>query len=50
MLKRNSNICFEDEAVIGLNEDDYINISAHRKHGIISTSTINETICLAIHH
>ncbi len=50
VLKGNASICFEDEAVIDLKEGDYINISAHRKHRVISTSAITETIWLAIHY
>jgi len=50
VLKGNASICFEDETVIDLNEGDYVNISAHRKHRVISTSAITETIWLAIHY
>ena len=50
VLKGNASICFEDETVIDLNEGDYINIPVHRKHRVISTSAITETIWLAIHY
>jgi cupin 2 domain-containing protein len=50
VLKGNASICFEDETVTDLNEGDYINISAHRKHRVISTSAITETIWLVIHY
>ncbi len=50
VLKGNASICFEDETVIDLKEGDYINMSAHRKHRVISTSAITETIWLAIHY
>ena len=50
VLKGNASICFDDEKVIELNVGDYINISAHSKHRVISTSAITETIWLAIHY
>ena len=50
VLKGNASICFDDEKVIKLNVGDYINISAHSKHRVISTSAITETIWLAIHY
>ena len=50
VLKGNASICFENETVIELNVGDYINIPAHRKHRVISTSAITETIWLAIHY
>ena len=50
VLKGNASICFENETVIKLNVGDYINISAHSKHRVISTSAITETIWLAIHY
>ena len=50
VLKGNASISFEDETVIDLKEGDYINIPAHRKHRVISTSAITETIWLAIHY
>jgi len=50
VLKGSASISFENEAVIDLKEGDYINISAHVKHKVISTSTITETIWLAIHY
>ena len=50
VLKGNASICFENETVIDLNQGDYINIPAHRKHRVISTSAITETIWLAIHY
>ena len=50
VLKGNASICFEDETMIELNVGDYINISAHSKHRVISTSAITETIWLAIHY
>jgi len=50
VLKGNASISFENETVIDLKEGDYINIPAHRKHRVISTSAITETIWLAIHY
>ena len=50
VLKGNASICFDDEKVTGLNVGAYINISAHSKHRVISTSAITETIWLAIHY
>ena len=50
VLKGNASICFENETVIELNVGDYINIPAHRKHRVISTSAITETVWLAIHY
>ena len=50
VLKGNASISFENETVIDLKEGDYINIPAHRKHRVISTSAITETVWLAIHY
>jgi cupin 2 domain-containing protein len=48
VLKGNASISFEKEAVVNLEEGDYINIPAHKKHSVISTSPVSETIWLAI--
>jgi len=48
VLKGNASISFENEAVVNLKEGDYINLPAHKKHRVTSTSPITETIWLAI--
>ncbi len=50
VLKGEASISFEDGSVVDLKEGDYINITAHRKHRVINTSTIPETIWLAAHY
>ncbi|MGB5277099.1 MAG: cupin domain-containing protein [Gammaproteobacteria bacterium] len=48
VLKGTASIAFENEAVANLEEGDYIHIPAHQKHRVISTSSVTETIWLAI--
>ena len=48
VLKGEASIAFENEAVVNLEQGDYINIPAHKKHRVISTSPKSETIWLAI--
>jgi len=50
VLKGNASISFEDETVIHLGEGDYIHIPAHRRHRVIDTSAVTETIWLAVHY
>jgi len=38
VLKGNASISFANETVVDLKKGDYINISAHTKHKIVSTS------------
>jgi len=48
VLKGSASISFENEEVVDLKEGDYINLPAHLKHRVISTSPATETIWLAI--
>jgi cupin 2 domain-containing protein len=48
LLKGRASISFENEAVVNLEEGDYINLPARKKHRVVSTSPITETIWLAI--
>jgi len=48
VLKGSASISFENETGVDLREGDYIDISAHIKHKVTSTSAITETIWLAI--
>jgi cupin 2 domain-containing protein len=48
VLKGSASISFDNEKVVDLKEGDYINLPAHIKHRVISTSPVAETIWLAI--
>ncbi|MCP3870593.1 MAG: cupin domain-containing protein [Gammaproteobacteria bacterium] len=48
VLKGDASIAFEDDTVVHLHAGDYLNIPAHRKHKVIHTSTLPETIWLAV--
>ena len=48
LLKGNASISFDNEVVVNLEEGDYLNIPAHKKHKVLSTSPVTETIWLAI--
>ena len=43
-------IAFENDAIVELKRGDYVNIPAHKKHKVISTSSDPETIWLAVHY
>ena len=48
LLKDDASISFDNEVVVHLEEGDYLNIPAHKKHKVLSTSPVTETIWLAI--
>lgn len=50
VLKGNASLSFENEEVVDLGQGDYLNIPAHKKHRVTTTSTTTETIWLAIHY
>lgn len=50
VLKGNADISFENGPVINLKEGEYINIPAHKRHRVISTSITPETVWLAVHY
>jgi len=50
VLKGNADISFENGLVINLKEGEYINIPAHKRHRVTSTSIIPETVWLAVHY
>ena len=50
VLKGKAVLSFEDEASVHLNEGDFINIPAHKKHKVAWTDPDNETIWLAVHY
>lgn len=50
VLKGNAAISFENGPVINLDEGEYINIPAHKRHRVINTSIIPETVWLAVHY
>jgi cupin 2 domain-containing protein len=50
VLRGEASIQFEDDAVVDLSEGDYINIPAHKRHRVVSTSVTPETIWLAVHY
>ncbi|WP_133512638.1 cupin domain-containing protein [Candidatus Thiosymbion oneisti] len=50
VLKGNADISFENGPVINLKEGEYINIPAYKRHKVINTSTIPETVWLAVHY
>ena len=50
VLKGAAVIAFEDETTLNLKPGDYVNIPAHKKHKVVSTSVDPETIWLAVHY
>ncbi|MBS0424510.1 MAG: cupin domain-containing protein [Proteobacteria bacterium] len=50
VLKGKAVLSFEDQASIHLNEGDFMNIPAHKKHKVVWTDPNNETIWLAVHY
>jgi cupin 2 domain-containing protein len=50
VLTGEARIAFENDAIVELEQGDYITIPPHRKHKVISTSTDPETIWLAVHY
>lgn len=50
VLKGNASILFENEGAVDLGEGDYINIPAHKKHRVLSTSATPGTVWLAVHY
>ena len=48
VLKGNATISFENETAVNLEQGDYINIPAHKRHKVVSTSPVTETIWLAV--
>lgn len=50
ILRGRAVLSFEDQTSVQLNEGDYINIPAHKKHRVAWTDPDNETIWLAVHY
>lgn len=50
VLKGKAVLSFEDQPSIQLNEGDFINIPAHKKHKVTWTDPDTETIWLAVHY
>ncbi|SFD95071.1 cupin domain-containing protein [Nitrosomonas sp. Nm166] len=50
VLQGKAVLSFEDQPSIQLNEGDFINIPAHKKHKVAWTDPDNETIWLAVHY
>jgi len=50
ILQGSATIGFEDGSSIQMQEGDYLNITAHRKHRVTKTSKNPDTIWLAIHY
>ena len=50
VLKGKAMLFFEDQTSVQLNEGDFINIPAHKKHRVAWTDPDNETIWLAVHY
>lgn len=50
VLKGKAVLSFEEETPVHLNEGDFINIPAHKKHKVSWTDPDNETIWLAVHY
>ena len=48
VLRGSATLSFADEAEVNLEEGDYINIPAHKKHRVTGTSAATETIWLAV--
>ncbi len=50
VLTGQASIAFENDTIVELKQGDYINIPAHNKHKVVSTSADTETIWLAVHY
>ncbi len=50
VLKGKAILSFEDKMSVHLNEGDFINIPAHKKHRVAWTDPDSETIWLAVHY
>lgn len=50
ILQGEARIAFADDEIVALGVGDYIDIPAHRRHKVISTSTNAATIWLAVHY
>lgn len=50
VLTGEASIAFENDTIVKLKQGDYINIPAHNKHKVVSTSADTETIWLAVHY
>ena len=50
VLRGAAAIAFENEITLNLKPGDYVNIPAHKKHKVVSTSVDPETIWLAVHY
>lgn len=51
VLKGRASILFASEPVaVDLEEGGYVNIPAHKKHRVVSTSAAPETVWLAVHY
>ncbi len=50
VLRGKAVLSFDDQTSVQLNEGDFINISAHKKHRDAWTDPENETIWLAVHY
>ncbi len=50
VLRGDARIQFEDGRVVDLAEGDYINIPAHQRHRVLSTSAVSKTVWLAVHY
>ncbi|MBY0484806.1 cupin domain-containing protein [Nitrosomonas sp.] len=50
VLRGKAVLSFDDQTSVQLNEGDFINISAHKKHRVAWTDPENETIWLAVHY
>ncbi len=48
LLKGKAKIRFDDDVILELDEGDYVNIPAHRKHRVEWTTPDEETIWLAV--
>ena len=50
VLTGEASIAFENDTFVELKPGDYINIPAHNRHKVVSTSSDTETIWLAVHY
>lgn len=50
VLRGSASILFENEPLVDLKEGGYVNIPAHKKHRVVSTSVNPETVWLAVHY
>ena len=50
VLRGKAVLSFDDQTSVQLNEGDFINISAHKKHRVAWTDPENETSWLAVHY